>query len=591
MRKSLISTLLVIISIQHIYGYNTQEKDISRTIEIDQTNIEHYLSGNYIGENIRYLNEYFVFEELSKGMDIGDDFRNKLLSGLLHSNKNIDLDFEHTTNGYKIHMKSGSNDSVFSWGIDDILKSDIQKLFQPGLKDVFTLNFSEHAYWLKVIIDNKTGIDLDIYLEQDKHFSSTFDLYYPGETGYLVKRFDFDSKMGEREISYRNLVLNLSIKPGINPIYIRTDGNLIEPIPLRLWEKNSFIQHIALTNAIEGIIAGVYLLLIVFSFFIFISVKNITYLYFSVTIILNFLVNLSITGFGFQNFWSFEPAISVLIFFCCYPLLSIFNLLFCRSFLEIAEYTPKIDLIINFLISFFLISFLLILLCPDSLKKYIIAIVLFCDYLYFIPVLVSAILIFRKSGYSSLFIMIGSGLYMLAQMKFLLGYTGFIPYELNNYINIKSFMFTAVMTLGLTSKFNFMKKSILKFKLLKEELGEENQKLKSGKKNISEQTKSKIGTVRKFIEENYTESITRESLSFAVGLSPDHLGRAFKQHSGEKISEYLNRIRINQACKLLTDTDKQIIDIAFEVGFESLRTFNKVFSSLKNEPPTQYRLL
>ena len=83
--------------------------------------------------------------------------------------------------------------------------------------------------------------------------------------------------------------------------------------------------------------------------------------------------------------------------------------------------------------------------------------------------------------------------------------------------------------------------------------------------------------------------ITRDSLSYAVGYSPDHLGRVFKQHTGERISDYLNKIRIQAACRQLEQTNRPIIDIAFATGFESLRTFNKIFFDLNHETPTQFR--
>ena len=72
-------------------------------------------------------------------------------------------------------------------------------------------------------------------------------------------------------------------------------------------------------------------------------------------------------------------------------------------------------------------------------------------------------------------------------------------------------------------------------------------------------------------------------------MSPDHLGRSFKLHTGEKISDYLNNIRIEEAKMELMKTDKKIIDIAFEVGFESLRTFNKVFLDIVEESPSNFR--
>ena len=55
------------------------------------------------------------------------------------------------------------------------------------------------------------------------------------------------------------------------------------------------------------------------------------------------------------------------------------------------------------------------------------------------------------------------------------------------------------------------------------------------------------------------------------------------------ISKYINNIRIDNAKNLLTNTEKPIIEICYECGYESLRTFNRVFLQTVNTSPRQYR--
>jgi AraC-like DNA-binding protein len=72
-------------------------------------------------------------------------------------------------------------------------------------------------------------------------------------------------------------------------------------------------------------------------------------------------------------------------------------------------------------------------------------------------------------------------------------------------------------------------------------------------------------------------------------MSPDHLGRMFKKQTGRKIGAYFSRIRIEAAALKLLQSDDKIIDIAFEVGFGSLRTFNKKFFEVMGCTPSDYR--
>ncbi|MCB1179244.1 MAG: helix-turn-helix transcriptional regulator, partial [Leptospiraceae bacterium] len=96
---------------------------------------------------------------------------------------------------------------------------------------------------------------------------------------------------------------------------------------------------------------------------------------------------------------------------------------------------------------------------------------------------------------------------------------------------------------------------------------------------LNEKNSEKIEKVKTYIGENFNFELSREGLASFVHLSPGRLGKYFKQATGLKISEYTNKLRIEKASELLIKTDKTILEIAFEVGFESLRTFNRVFSS------------
>jgi transcriptional regulator GlxA family with amidase domain len=99
----------------------------------------------------------------------------------------------------------------------------------------------------------------------------------------------------------------------------------------------------------------------------------------------------------------------------------------------------------------------------------------------------------------------------------------------------------------------------------------------------------KIKNVIKYINENYLTEITREDLAGSVGVHPDSLGKQFKKYTGYKLGDYINELRVNEAARRLREEDTNIIDIAFDVGFESVRTFNRIFPKFMNETPNNYR--
>lgn len=54
-------------------------------------------------------------------------------------------------------------------------------------------------------------------------------------------------------------------------------------------------------------------------------------------------------------------------------------------------------------------------------------------------------------------------------------------------------------------------------------------------------------------------------------------------------TEYVQKIRIAESCRLLTESEKSITDIAFEVGYANIKFFNKIFKEITNTTPREYR--
>lgn len=93
----------------------------------------------------------------------------------------------------------------------------------------------------------------------------------------------------------------------------------------------------------------------------------------------------------------------------------------------------------------------------------------------------------------------------------------------------------------------------------------------------------------KYIGNHFTENLTLDSLSKALGFSKFYISRLFTNKIGYQFNEYINMLRINMAQTLLTETNMSILDIALECGFDSQRNFNRVFKNLISLTPTKFR--
>jgi AraC-like DNA-binding protein len=92
-----------------------------------------------------------------------------------------------------------------------------------------------------------------------------------------------------------------------------------------------------------------------------------------------------------------------------------------------------------------------------------------------------------------------------------------------------------------------------------------------------------------YIAQHYTEPLTSEQISRAVGLHPNYAMTLFKKAMGMTIVDCLTQHRVSHAQRLLATTDDLIIEVAYSAGFGSLSRFHDAFKRWCGCPPKQYR--
>lgn len=101
--------------------------------------------------------------------------------------------------------------------------------------------------------------------------------------------------------------------------------------------------------------------------------------------------------------------------------------------------------------------------------------------------------------------------------------------------------------------------------------------------------RARMQKILSYIEKNCCSEITLESISRHFNIDPHHFSRTFKSTLGISFKTYLNTVRISLAEIQLETTDASITDIALDCGFTSIRTFNRVYKSLKGRTPSDLR--
>lgn len=98
-----------------------------------------------------------------------------------------------------------------------------------------------------------------------------------------------------------------------------------------------------------------------------------------------------------------------------------------------------------------------------------------------------------------------------------------------------------------------------------------------------------IGMVLRHLLGHFRDEIRLEDALRLTGMSKPTFSRHFKRHSGKTFSEFVNQIRLQAACRELTETRDPILEIALACGFTQISFFNRLFRRVHRCNPTQYR--
>ena len=98
-----------------------------------------------------------------------------------------------------------------------------------------------------------------------------------------------------------------------------------------------------------------------------------------------------------------------------------------------------------------------------------------------------------------------------------------------------------------------------------------------------------IHRAKEFIENHKSDAISLSEVARALNVSTFYFCKLFKKATGINFTEYLSRVRIEKAKNLLLNPNLRVSEIAYEVGFQSLTHFNRVFLRIVGRSPTAYR--
>ena len=233
--------------------------------------------------------------------------------------------------------------------IDDVSSQAVQGSFRLHDKPVLNAGYSRSVFWLR--------LDLQYLPRQEQGARSWLlelayppldhlELYLPDDSGSfaLAQRTGDTLPFDSRQIRQNNYLFELSLEPGqTKRIYLRLESQGSIQAPLTLWSPNAYLEEQPGRIYVLGIIYGVLLVMLVYNLFIFLSVRDTSYLYYILYIASFGLYQISVNGAGIEYFWPDSPwwanaATPFLI-----GSAALFGCQFARSFLHTAEHSPWVD--------------------------------------------------------------------------------------------------------------------------------------------------------------------------------------------------------------------------------------------------------
>ncbi len=107
--------------------------------------------------------------------------------------------------------------------------------------------------------------------------------------------------------------------------------------------------------------------------------------------------------------------------------------------------------------------------------------------------------------------------------------------------------------------------------------------------NFQYESSDRFRKVTEYIMQNFDRDISLPEIASVANMGVTAFCNFFKEQFRVTFVEYLNTVRIGHACKLLAENERNVIEVAYECGFNNLANFNRQFKKFKCMTPTCYR--
>lgn len=335
------------------------------------------------------------------------------------------------------------------------VKDELQaKNFTRSTQQIPSFDPSESGYWIRfqlvaevndkwiLAIDNAHIQKYDFYLFRD---DSVISMQQGGEDYPFNQRAYYNTKFW----------IDLPVERGkLYTAYIRVENNLVTIAPLRVGSLATFSNRAHLYDLMQGMYFGALLIMSIYNFFLFLSIRQQVYLLYVLSTLLGGLTFADYEGLAYAFLWP-DAVILNQYALAITSLSIIFVVLFSSAFLQVSKYLPEWKVVFNGLIGLNIIGMVLIMAEWIQVIYYVHIVSVLTS----VVVYAAAVLILRKGNYSARLYLAAWSFLLASIVIYVLRINGVLPANAftNNVLQIGSFFELSTLSLALADRINFLR--------------------------------------------------------------------------------------------------------------------------------------
>ena len=353
------------------------------------------------------------------------------------------------------HYVAILQDSTRLLTIKELSSGAFENKFVLNKQNITNLGSSLLPLWCRFKIKNYE--DQKLVLTIDNSQIEWLDLFIMNNDGYSRKSISAYEPFNRREILLNKCFFLLDIPKDSSQVYylrIQTQNGL--QFPLTLSTLPSLVETEQPKAILYGIYIGIMIIMILYNLFIYLSIRDNSYLFYILYVSFMTLTNVTDKGFAFEYLWPSWPALNhyITIIGC---LTGIFAIFFAMSFLHISRYSKTLKWIFYGILFSYLIS-IAVILTGERFIGLLISEAL--TMLTTIMLLIAGVVVYRKGYKPALYYLVAWTFLLICVIIFLLADLNILPY--NNFtvngLTIGSAIETLLLSLALANRINVYKK-------------------------------------------------------------------------------------------------------------------------------------